>query len=252
MPIEEIASLPASPQGMFQSINQQEQVFIGNGSMVSPDVHRGPLWNIPEAEDVKPLEQNEQNDVPTSHLPSNLVSQEDKPSRSKEETSQISHPDTGSAEADTLVAENPAVKKPRRVKPTLESTSCAACNLLQAINSSDDKESSTLWISCNGCKRWYHASCAGFKDKREAQDVDKYICADCEPIHGSTTYVRKSSRARTAIDYAGLNEGIVKSSTETSEHHYIQPIKDGKITFQPDEFARIRPELITLEYFARW
>jgi F-box and leucine-rich repeat protein 10/11 len=251
MPIEEIASLPASPQGMFQSINQQEQVFIGNGSMTSPDVHRGSLWDIPEAEDMKPMEQREQNDVPTSYLLSDVVSQEEKPSRSKEETNQISQPETGSAEADTLVAENPAVKKPRRVKPTLESTSCAACNLLQTIESSDDKESSTLWISCNGCKRWYHASCAGFKDKREAQDVDKYICAHCEPIHGSTTYVRKSSRARTAIDYAGLNEGIVKSSTETSEHHYIQPIKDGKITFQPDEFARIRPELVTLEYFEK-
>jgi F-box/leucine-rich repeat protein 10/11 len=251
MPIEEIASLPASPHGLFQSTNPPEQGFIGNESMASPDVHRGPLWNIPEAEDMKPMEHSEPNDVPTSYLPYNAVSPEDKPSQSKEETHQILQPEMGSAEADTLVAENPAAKKPRRVKPTLESTSCAACNLLQAIDSNDDKESSTLWISCNGCKRWYHASCAGFKDKREAQDVDKYICASCEPIHGSTTYVRKSSRARTAIDYAGLNEGIVKSSTETSEHHYIQPIKDGKITFQPDEFARIRPELVTLEYFEK-
>jgi hypothetical protein len=113
------------------------------------------------------------------------------------------------------------VKKPRRVKPTLESTSCAACDLFQTIESSDDKESSTLWISCNGCKRWYHASCAGFKDKREAQDIDKYICADCEPIHGSTTYVRKLSRARTTIDYAGLNKGIVNTHRDFRASLYL-------------------------------
>jgi F-box/leucine-rich repeat protein 10/11 len=253
MSISEMAPLWASPQDTTESRIPEGQTFNGNGSIASPDVHRGQLWSISEAEDMKPVEQNEQNDVPNSQIPLELVGREAQPSQSKEElgTRQISQPEIGPAELETLVAENPAAKKQRRVKPTVEATSCAACNLLQSIDPADGKDSSTLWISCNACKRWYHASCAGFKDKREAQDVDKYICADCEPIHGSTTYVRKSSRARTAIDYAGLNEGIVKSSTETTEHHYIQPIKDGKITFQPDEFARIRPELVTLEYFEK-
>jgi F-box and leucine-rich repeat protein 10/11 len=252
MPISEIGPLQASPQDMAESRNLEEQAFIENGSP-APHVHRGPLWGIPEAEDMKPVEQNEHKIMATSRTPSESIGQEGQPLRSREEFGayQSSQPQLGPVESEALVAENQAVKKQRRVKPTVEATSCAACNLLQSIDPADGKESSTLWISCNGCKGWYHASCAGFKDKREAQDVDKYICVDCGPIHGSTTYVRKSSRARTAIDYAGLNEGIVKSSTETTEHHYIQPIKDGKITFQADEFARIRPLLVTLEYFEK-
>ena len=251
--VGEIGPLRASPQDMIESRVPQEHAFIGNGSIAFQDAHHGQLWSIPEAEDMRPVEQNEHNDVPTSLVTSESVGGEDQPSQRKDELGphQISQPEIGPAEAETAIADNPAAKKQRRVKPTVEATSCAACNLLQSIDSGDDKDSSTLWISCNACKRWYHASCAGFKDKREAQDVDKYICPDCEPIHGRTTYVRKSSRARTAIDYAGLNEGIVKSSTETTEHHYIQPIKDGKITFQPDEFARIRPELVTLEYIEK-
>ena len=247
MPMSDIAPLQASPQVMIES---PSQACVGNGSIASPGIPRGQLWSIAEAGDMKPVEQNEQNDVPTSKICSEVVDEEGQPSQRKEEIGrhQMSQPEIGLAKPEIPVAENAVLKKQRRVKPTVEATSCAACNLLQSIDAGDDKDSSTLWISCNACKRWYHAACAGFRDKREAQDVDKYICAECEPIHGNTTYVRKSSRARTAIDYAGLNEGIVKSSTETAEHHYIQPIKDGKITFQPDEFARIRPELVTLEH----
>ncbi len=63
--------------------------------------------------------------------------------------------------------------------------------------------------------------------------------------------VRKSTRAHTAIDYAGLNEGVVKSSDENHEHHYIKPIKEGTITFLPENFARMRPELVTAEFFEK-
>ena len=253
VPMSEISPLGPSPQNLNESRKPGEQVFPGSGSMISPDGHCEQLWSLSEAEDMKPVERHEQDDMPNSTFSSESVGQEVKPLQSREELRiyEISPPEVGLAESENVVAENSAAKKQRRVKPTIEATACAACNLLQTTDSGDGKDSSTLWISCNGCKRWYHASCAGFKDKREAQDVDKYICVACEPVHGSTTYVRKSSRARTAIDYAGLNEGIVKSSTETTEHHYIQPIKDGKITFQPDEFARIRPELVTLEYFEK-
>ncbi|ERF72837.1 hypothetical protein EPUS_04272 [Endocarpon pusillum Z07020] len=141
-------------------------------------------------------------------------------------------------------------KKPRRIQPTTQAP-CGKCNSLQAITGNEDHDGQISWIGCNGCQRWFHIICAGFKDSRETRTVDKYICADCEPVKGQTTYVRKSSRARTAIDYAGLNQGMIQSSEETAEHHWLKPIKDGRIKFQPDDFARIRPELLTTEYLEK-
>ena len=128
---------------------------------------------------------------------------------------------------------------------------CAACNFTRNSLSVENDNSSTSWISCDGCKAWFHFACAGFKSEREVRGVDKYRCRKCKPIHGPTTYVRKSSRAHTAIDYAGLHQGVFKTSDETPEHHYIKPIKDGIISFQPEKFARLRPELVTAEYFEK-
>jgi JmjC domain. len=70
-------------------------------------------------------------------------------------------------------------------------------------------------------------------------------------MHGQTTFVRKSSRARTAIDYAGLNQGLVKAATDSLEHHYLEPIRQGRIQFTPENFPRMKPELVTAEYFER-
>lgn len=138
------------------------------------------------------------------------------------------------------------VKKTRRIKPQVQAEVCAECNKLQ--RETEDEDAGITWISCNGCNRWFHAGCVGFKGKSEARSVDKFVCKQCQPEHGQTTFVRTSSRARTAIDYAGLNQGFVKSSIETSMHHYIQPIKSGKFAIQPDDFARVRPELLTVEF----
>ncbi|PNS17482.1 hypothetical protein CAC42_8025 [Sphaceloma murrayae] len=107
------------------------------------------------------------------------------------------------------------------------------------------------WIGCNGCKKWFHSDCAGFQRKQDTQDVDKFFCALCEPQHGQTTYVRKSTRAHTAVDYAGLNQGVLKTSDDCKEHHYIQSIKDGHFKFDAESFPRMRPELVTAEYFER-
>ncbi|KAI9738801.1 MAG: JmjC domain-containing histone demethylation protein 1 [Cirrosporium novae-zelandiae] len=128
-------------------------------------------------------------------------------------------------------------------------TTCAKCNEAGAMLEGDSEM--TSWISCDGCKRWFHASCVGFSNERDVRSVDKFSCEECTPIYGPTTFVRKSSRARTAIDYAGLNQGVVKSSDEYPEHHYIKPIKDGTIKFLPDNFPRMRPELVTAEYFEK-
>ncbi|KAL4806474.1 JmjC domain-containing histone demethylation protein 1 [Aspergillus unguis] len=128
--------------------------------------------------------------------------------------------------------------------------SCATCNLVRIPIENEDQGDVT-WISCDGCKRWFHIVCAGFKNDREVRTVDKFICKSCRPIHGQTTFVRKSSRARTSIDYAGLNQGLVKTATDSLEHHYIEPIKQNKIRFLPETFPRMRPELVTAEYFER-
>lgn len=136
-------------------------------------------------------------------------------------------------------------------RPAIAAAVCAACKFARNSLSVENDNNSTSWISCDGCKSWFHFACAGFKSEREVRSVDKFRCKKCKPIHGSTTYVRKSSRAHSAIDYAGLHQGVIKTSDERPEHHYIQPIKDGAITFLPENFARMRPELVTAEYFEK-
>lgn len=128
--------------------------------------------------------------------------------------------------------------------------SCGACHLVRIPVETEEQDEDT-WISCDGCKRWFHIVCAGFKNDKEVRTVDKYICRPCRSVYGQTTFVRKSSRARTAIDYAGLNQGLVKAATDSLEHHYLEPIRQGKIRFQPESFPRMKPELVTAEYFER-
>ena len=128
---------------------------------------------------------------------------------------------------------------------------CASCNFGRNSPAIEIDNNATSWISCDGCKSWFHFACAGFKNDREVRSVDKYRCRKCKPLYGSTTYVRKSARAHSAIDYAGLHQGVIKTSDERPEHHYIKPIKDGTITFLPESFARMRPELVTAEYFEK-
>lgn len=137
------------------------------------------------------------------------------------------------------------------LRPALLPAVCSACHFTRNSSNVNTDNNSTSWISCDGCKSWFHFACAGFKNEREVRSVDKFRCRSCKPIYGPTTYVRKSSRAHSAIDYAGLNEGVLKTSDERPEHHYIKPIKDGTITFLPENFARMRPEWITAEFFEK-
>lgn len=133
----------------------------------------------------------------------------------------------------------------KSLKKITQDTICAGC--------AESRQSShgelDQWISCNGCKEWFHYDCAGFKNERDVRDVDKFFCKNCEPKHGSTTFVRKSSRTHTNVDYSSLNQGILKTSDDDFEHHYIQPIKDGTLSFDQETFPRMRPELVTKEYF---
>lgn len=137
------------------------------------------------------------------------------------------------------------------LRPATLPAVCSTCHFTRNSSNVDTDSNSTSWISCDGCKSWFHFACAGFRNEREVRSVDKFRCRICKPIYGPTTYVRKSSRAHSAIDYAGLNEGVLKTSDERPEHHYIRPIKDGTITFLPENFARMRPEWVTADFFEK-
>ncbi|CAK3904819.1 domain-containing histone demethylation 1 [Lecanosticta acicola] len=140
-------------------------------------------------------------------------------------------------------------KTPKRNKNATETVICAGCATTRESSSRNGEMDE--WVSCNGCTKWFHVDCAGFKKAIEVRDVDKYFCPTCEPVHGKTTYVRKSTRAHASVDYAELQRGVLKTSEESMEHHYIQPIKDGTFQFDPEYFPRMRPELVTRDFFEK-
>lgn len=160
------------------------------------------------------------------------------------------HRPTGAADTHALRKTLDPMPKVEEEGNDQNQATCAACHMARIQVQTEEQEEDT-WIGCDGCKRWFHIVCAGFKNDREVRTVDKFICRSCRSVHGPTTFVRKSSRARTAIDYAGLNQGLVKAASDSLEHHYLEPIRQGKIRFQPENFPRMKPELVTAEYFER-
>ncbi|KAK6502031.1 JmjC domain-containing histone demethylation protein 1 [Arthrobotrys musiformis] len=107
----------------------------------------------------------------------------------------------------------------------------------------------TLWIQCDGCKKWYHNICVNVSEK-EVNDLDKYHCSNCILRLGPSTYRRKSSRAHTAIDYVSLNEGSrapFKASGDSTQHPFVEPISN--MQFAPDDFPRMIPELLDVDFF---
>ena len=165
--------------------------------------------------------------------------------RSKSDANPISRQSSAPPDVETPT-DQPGIKRPR-VKKEPQLDICGACN--QNRNSVNGLQE--LWINCNACKTWFHTTCAGFEDEKRVKDVDKFHCRSCENTAGPTTFVRKSSRAHASVDYAGLNEGKIRTADDIPDHHYIEPIKNGTIEFQPETFARLPPELVTQEYFER-
>ncbi|KAK5168824.1 JmjC domain-containing histone demethylation protein 1 [Saxophila tyrrhenica] len=148
-----------------------------------------------------------------------------------------------------IIREAAAPKASRRKLEVRPDTVCAGCQTSRETATSRGEFDE--WISCNGCKKWFHIDCAGFKKAHDIRDVDKYFCTACEPEHGKTTYVRKSTRAHASVDYAELQRGVLKTGEEERKHHYIQPIKDGTFQFDREAFPRMRPEMVTREFFER-
>ena len=148
-----------------------------------------------------------------------------------------------------IIRSTSPTKASRRTNKVTAETICAGCEVARETTKLNPELDE--WVSCNGCKKWFHVDCAGFKKASEVRDVDKFFCKPCEPVHGKTTYVRKSTRAHAQVDYAELQRGVLKTSEESMEHHYIQPIKDGTFEFDPENFPRMRPELVTRDFFEK-
>ena len=140
-------------------------------------------------------------------------------------------------------------KTAKRAQPEI----CAHCNFTPDslhMENMENAEAVTSWIKCDGCEDWFHFACAGFRTEREVRSVDKFRCKSCEKTHGvKTSYVRKSNRTHNQIDYAGLHEGVLKTSEDCPEHHYVKHFKEGKKWVKPHNFPRLRPEEVTAEAF---
>lgn len=234
------------------SLPQEQPPLHSSGNGVSPSRHRSHSDGAmaperPAVPELRPntssstLAPNSWNDKPKTEEAQPLTASSDKNDKPQE----TPHESASSAPQDIA----PEEKKEESDSHDSSQGTCAECNMSRADGAEDQTEDT--WIGCDGCKRWFHIVCAGFKNDREVRTVDRFICRECRPIHGQTTFVRKSSRARTAIDYAGLNQGLVKTATDSYEHHYIQFIKEGKVQCLPENFPRMRPELVTAEFFER-
>ncbi|KAL3457717.1 hypothetical protein BJX64DRAFT_243599 [Aspergillus heterothallicus] len=266
-PSKRISADEAYPNYGFHSPNQTKlsSPWASNGENMADNFP--PLSSLPpsrlrsqsdgSAAISRPVIQGIRPNTSSSTIPSMIRQDEaDSGDKDREHGSSAIAEDTqadihNSKPATTVFSDRQSLKKEDETEPEeMSQASCAACNLVRIPADTSDQDDVT-WISCDGCKRWYHIVCAGFKNDREIRTVDKFICKTCRPTHGQTTFVRKSSRARTSIDYAGLNQGLVKASTDSLEHHYIEPIKQNKIRFLSETFPRMRPELVTAEYFER-
>lgn len=141
---------------------------------------------------------------------------------------------------------------------------CPTCNF-----AADSMSHKVNWLQCDGCDRWYHAACAGFTET-DTKRIDKYYCKGCKPKFGSTTCMsvkdpsssnprlltsgkgkRKSTRVHNTVDYAGLNEGVLRTADDNPEHHYIKPIKENNIDLIPETFPRMAPEDLTADYLEK-
>jgi len=70
-----------------------------------------------------------------------------------------------------------------QVDATTQVTVCAGCNFTSNVLTGESQK----WISCDGCKGWFHFACAGFQNERDVRSVDKFFCRQCRPKHGPTT-----------------------------------------------------------------
>lgn len=87
----------------------------------------------------------------------------------------------GSSSPDPAALCDSAPKLP--VAPVEEEIICAGCNFSRGPSPGQNDQ----WIGCNGCQNWYHFACAGFRNAKEVNDIDKFHCRSCKPTCGPTT-----------------------------------------------------------------
>ncbi|ORZ03806.1 hypothetical protein BCR43DRAFT_484016 [Syncephalastrum racemosum] len=100
-----------------------------------------------------------------------------------------------------------------------------------------------LWLQCNCCKTWFHAHCLRLTAS-ECASFDQYHCAQCVPVHGPSTYKpepRKSTRERSELNYADLNDG------KTADQNIWEKVLRSK-QFEEDPFQRLDASQVTYEY----
>lgn len=139
---------------------------------------------------------------------------------------------------------------------------CPACN-----NAADVSSERVHWLQCDGCDQWYHVGCSGLTAK-QSKVIDKYYCKTCEPKFGKSTSKlltceedndcshvvsdkRTSTRPRNTVDYAGLNEGVLRMPGENRDHHYIESFKNDTVNLTPETFLRMPGCEITAEFFEK-
>ena len=231
------ATLPASPQSRRVEIPSNDGIF-NVPLMTKPPIGR------------RQTVQQHSTDLDTNDITTDSHQCQSTPTRNVAPSASAG---TASVKASTIGTEPKSTLKSTSAKAsdldTAQAARCAGCEMIP--NSLQEKQIDEVsWINCDGCKSWFHYACAGLTEK-EVRTVDKYSCPKCWHTRGPTTYVRKSSRAHTSIDYAGLNEGVIKTSDESPDHPYIRPIKERTIRFQLEKFPRMPPELVTLDFFEK-
>lgn len=139
---------------------------------------------------------------------------------------------------------------------------CPACK-----NATEVAADKVNWLQCDGCSQWYHFTCSGLTAK-QSKAIDKYYCETCEPKFGKSTSMhirsigkdcadertpekRTSTRPRNAVNYAGLNEGVLRGPTDSREHHYIERFKTNDFDLTPETFPRIPGKEITADFFEK-
>ena len=48
-----------------------------------------------------------------------------------------------------------------------------------------------------------------------------------------------------------MNQGVLRTSDDNPEHHYIAAFKNGDIEFTPETFARMPPELVSADFLQK-
>lgn len=86
-------------------------------------------------------------------------------------------------------------------KPTANFDACGVC---LETNSTDRPEAT--WAQCDACHQWYHSKCIGIPIE-DLESYASYHCSKCVETAGPSTFKRHSSRKRSKINYAALNQG---------------------------------------------